>query len=410
MATKQEGEQDDSEGDEKREHVPRRNVVNLFFTSFPPEWSKVNMYELFSEVGEIADVYVARKLSKAGKRFGFARFFRVGNIQSLEKRLNRISIGSFKLKVNIAKYEKSFSKSNQGCKRDGWVLDIPPKLHNLPSSSFINTMFQKPQEGEYVMIHSLVELQPIWSCFNVTDCKVKYMGGSIFSLEFRNKEEELDLNQANSESAENIAEIGIRSKVDDGGVDSIPIKIKETYGITMESGMAGKVVTPGHFPASTETDGRNIYHFPAQAHKAEILKFESRVGIPCTQMDEPAVHATNEHEMSPSNIGEKEMSTSNIGERVDIKPRPSDSDLKKIIAYSKTLRPNMSNEEIREGFVKFQSENYLSPSQKAAPIKKKKMRTVNLFDNAQNFFCKKSVKGKKCHSKTKINQRAQVAA
>ncbi|GJW50936.1 hypothetical protein Tco_0092287 [Tanacetum coccineum] len=168
----------------------------------------------------------------------------------------------------------------------------------------------------------------------------------------------MDLNQAKSESAENIAEIGTRSKVDDGCVDS---------------------------------------------HKAEILKFESRVGIPCIRMDEPVVHATNEHEMSPSNIGEKEMSpsnigkkemsTSNIGERVDIKPRPSDSDLKKIIAYSKTLRPNMSNEEIREGLVKFQLKNYLSPSQKAAPIKKKKM-TVNLFDNAQNFFCKKSVKGK----------------
>ncbi|GJY52932.1 hypothetical protein Tco_0444596 [Tanacetum coccineum] len=68
--------------------------------------------------------------------------------------------------------------------------------------------------------------------------------------------------------------------------------------------------------------------------------------------------------MSPSNIGEKEMSPSNIGERVEkMKPRPSHSDLKKIIAYSKTLRPNMSNEEIREGFVKFKSQNYLSPSQ-----------------------------------------------
>ncbi|GJV17604.1 hypothetical protein Tco_1362927 [Tanacetum coccineum] len=110
---------------------------------------------------------------------------------------------------------------------------------------------------------------------------------------------------------ENIAEIGTRSKVNDGCVDSIPIKIKETYGINMESGMAEKVVTP--------------------------------VGIACTQMDEPSLHATNDHEMSPSNIGEKEMSpsnigekemsTSNIGERVDIKPRPSHSDLKKIIAY-----------------------------------------------------------------------------
>ncbi|GKB08951.1 nucleotide-binding alpha-beta plait domain-containing protein [Tanacetum coccineum] len=113
MATKQEGEEDDSERDEKREHVPRRNVVNFFFTNFPPEWSKVNMYELFSEVGEIAYIYVARK-------------------------------------------------SNQGCKRDGWVFDIPLKLNNLLSSSCGHTRFQKPRDGESVMIHSLVELQPIW--------------------------------------------------------------------------------------------------------------------------------------------------------------------------------------------------------------------------------------------------------
>lgn len=58
------------------------------------------------------------------------------------------------------------------------------------------------------------------------------------------------------------------------------------------------------------------------------------------------------------------MSSSKIGERVEnIKPKPSYSDLKKIVAYSKTLRPNISIVEIREGFVKFQSQNYLSPSQ-----------------------------------------------
>ncbi|PWA58260.1 UDP-glucuronosyl/UDP-glucosyltransferase [Artemisia annua] len=272
MATKKEGEQDDSEGDEKRKHVPRQNVVNFFFTNFPPEWSKVNMYELFSEVGEIAEVYIARK--------------------------------------------------------------------------------------------------------------------------------------ANSESAEHIIETGTGSKAVEGCVDSIPSKIKETYGITIESGMAEKVVTPGDFPAkgeSTETHGRDFSHFPARAYKNEILNFESRLGIP----DEPVVHAIKEHEMSPSNIGEKEMSPSNIGEkeisssniaeRVDnikpkvvdthttsfdactticalqyctmwceyqfSKPKPSYSDLKKIVAYSKTLHPNMSIAEIREGFVKFQSQNYLSPSQ-----------------------------------------------
>ncbi|GKC23607.1 hypothetical protein Tco_1025757, partial [Tanacetum coccineum] len=85
MATKQEGEEDDSERDEKREHVPRRNVVNFFFTNFPPEWSM----------------------------------------------------------------------SNQVCKRDGWVFDIPPKLNNLQSSSCGNTRFQKPLDDSILLQSNL---------------------------------------------------------------------------------------------------------------------------------------------------------------------------------------------------------------------------------------------------------------
>ncbi|GKE48973.1 nucleotide-binding alpha-beta plait domain-containing protein [Tanacetum coccineum] len=81
----QEGEQGDSEGDDKREDVPSGNVVNFYFPNFPPEWNKVNLHELFAEIGEIAHVYVARKVSESGKRFGFARFFQVGNLRALEK-------------------------------------------------------------------------------------------------------------------------------------------------------------------------------------------------------------------------------------------------------------------------------------------------------------------------------------
>ncbi|PWA86506.1 nucleotide-binding alpha-beta plait domain-containing protein [Artemisia annua] len=112
MASKQErvqeGVQDEGEGDEKRKR-DSRNVVNFFFTNFPPEWNKVDLQELFAEVREIANVYVARKVSNAGKRFGFARFFRVGNLTALENRLNRIRIGNFKLKENIAKFDKCVS-------------------------------------------------------------------------------------------------------------------------------------------------------------------------------------------------------------------------------------------------------------------------------------------------------------
>ncbi|GKD56419.1 nucleotide-binding alpha-beta plait domain-containing protein, partial [Tanacetum coccineum] len=113
-----EGEdQDDGDGNERRKNVLRITVVNYFFTNFPPEWNEGNLRELFAEIEEVADVYVARKLSKVGLRFGFAHFFQVGNAQVLEKRLNKIWYGTFKLRANVAKFERSFSKFRQGCKK-----------------------------------------------------------------------------------------------------------------------------------------------------------------------------------------------------------------------------------------------------------------------------------------------------
>ncbi|GJT89946.1 nucleotide-binding alpha-beta plait domain-containing protein [Tanacetum coccineum] len=57
--------QEEGKGDEKGIPNPSHNVINFFFTNFPPDWNKTDLHGLFAEVGEIADLYVARKVSKA---------------------------------------------------------------------------------------------------------------------------------------------------------------------------------------------------------------------------------------------------------------------------------------------------------------------------------------------------------
>lgn len=120
----QEDEQDDVEGKEKKRNLPCRNVVNFYFTNFPTEWNKANLRNLFAEVGEICDVYVARKVSKRSEIFRFARFFRVGNVHALENRLNRVEIEKFKLRANVAKFERLFSHSKQGCRKLTFLQNI----------------------------------------------------------------------------------------------------------------------------------------------------------------------------------------------------------------------------------------------------------------------------------------------
>ncbi|GKA53478.1 hypothetical protein Tco_0746793 [Tanacetum coccineum] len=162
----QEGEQDDGEGEAKRKlQVPRRDVVNFYFTSFPSEWNKVNLHDLFAEVGEIANVYVAKKVSKTG---------------------------TFKLRANIARFDRYHSRSKQGSKKVDWVFDIPSKSNQIPSVKLSPTKNQngrlKALVGESFLINSPSELQMIWKSFNVKDCKVTLMDGQRIMLDFTSME------------------------------------------------------------------------------------------------------------------------------------------------------------------------------------------------------------------------------
>ncbi|GJW69796.1 DETOXIFICATION 16-like protein [Tanacetum coccineum] len=252
-----------------------RNMVNFFFTNFSPEWNKANLHDLFVEVGEISDVYVARKLTKAGKRFGFAWFFRIGNLQALKKRLNRIKIGSFRLKANIAKFEKSVSMSKQGFKKERWVFDMASKsnhltTHNHPSST-IHTGVHTATDGESFKIHSLVELESIWLSMNATYCKVIHIGGSKFSLEFENKQ---DVYTSTRNDFEKGVEDGVDMSNDDGsnlvggGLGSNPDKANEPT-----TGHVNDGDTPTK-DGSGESNGSYASTFPAKVAKRRIQNLQ----------------------------------------------------------------------------------------------------------------------------------------
>ncbi|GJW06364.1 nucleotide-binding alpha-beta plait domain-containing protein [Tanacetum coccineum] len=183
-------EQDKGEGQEKRKHVPQSNVVNYYFTNFPPKWNEDYLRKAFAEVEELVDVYVARKMSKAGLRFGFVRFLQVGNPKVLEKNLNQIRYGRFKLRANIAKFERYSSKFRPECKQTN-------------SSNWL----EKAQVGESILIHSPSQLLSICGFFNVSNCKVENLGGMRIILEFRNKEGEYKTTIDSLKSAKS-AEVG----------------------------------------------------------------------------------------------------------------------------------------------------------------------------------------------------------
>nr|GEX51732.1 nucleotide-binding alpha-beta plait domain-containing protein [Tanacetum cinerariifolium] len=183
-------EQAKGEGKEKRKHVPRNNMVNYYFTNFPLEGNEDYLCKVFAEVGELVDVYVARKMNKAGLRFGFVRFLQVGNPKVLDKNLNQIRYGRFKLRANIAKFERYSSKFRLECKQ-------------VNSSNWL----ENAQVGESILIHSPSQLLSICGFFNVLNCKVENLGGMRIILKFRSKEGEYKTTIDNLKSAKS-AKVG----------------------------------------------------------------------------------------------------------------------------------------------------------------------------------------------------------
>ncbi|KAJ0809398.1 putative RNA recognition motif domain, nucleotide-binding alpha-beta plait domain superfamily [Helianthus annuus] len=88
-----------------------KGVVTKFFISNLPRgcnpWDLADFVKVF---GEVSGVYIARKLDKEGRRFGFVSFSNVAEVKDMERALNGIKMGDCKLVANLAR----FAKENMG--------------------------------------------------------------------------------------------------------------------------------------------------------------------------------------------------------------------------------------------------------------------------------------------------------
>ncbi|KAJ0808981.1 putative RNA recognition motif domain, nucleotide-binding alpha-beta plait domain superfamily [Helianthus annuus] len=84
-----------------------KGVVTKFFISNLPRgcnpWDVADFVKVF---GEVSGVYIARKLDKEGRRFGFVSFTNVANVKEIERALNGTKMGDSKLVANLARFAK----------------------------------------------------------------------------------------------------------------------------------------------------------------------------------------------------------------------------------------------------------------------------------------------------------------
>nr|GEV05260.1 RNA-directed DNA polymerase, eukaryota [Tanacetum cinerariifolium] len=82
-------------------------TATAYITNFSTTLGSKDLWQLCEKHGTVADVYIARKLSKVGCRFAFVRFLKVNHTGSLIEALNKIWIGSYHIFAAMARFERN---------------------------------------------------------------------------------------------------------------------------------------------------------------------------------------------------------------------------------------------------------------------------------------------------------------
>ncbi|KAJ9549144.1 hypothetical protein OSB04_021687 [Centaurea solstitialis] len=185
-------------------------ATSFFFTNFPDTWSEANVWKEFLHHGKLVDVYIARKKTVAGRKFGFARFLDVSDVTSFEKKLDGIRMGAYKVKVNVARFERSgntapktkpkidsFKETNSRVKAGFSFADAvkgnqsmeETHVLNLESSELVKSWLSKNLIGRVPSYEILLSLGSCLEADGCGDLKLRYMGGLSVLLEFASLED-----------------------------------------------------------------------------------------------------------------------------------------------------------------------------------------------------------------------------
>ncbi|PWA38783.1 hypothetical protein CTI12_AA578020 [Artemisia annua] len=77
-------------------------IGNPYVTNMPPTLTSKGLWNVCASHGRLVDAFIANKLSKGGKRFGFIKFLGVKDANSIVNSMSNIWIGSFHLYITLA--------------------------------------------------------------------------------------------------------------------------------------------------------------------------------------------------------------------------------------------------------------------------------------------------------------------
>ncbi|XP_057808529.1 uncharacterized protein LOC131023008 [Salvia miltiorrhiza] len=113
----------------------REGTTTFFFNNIPEDCSLDFLRRKFETVAKTVDVYCPRKRDLRGRPFGFVRFQKVERSETLLEDLNKLWIGSYKVRVYKPKFERDVEKrrNEQNSVKEKKLKQIQPctmKVYN----------------------------------------------------------------------------------------------------------------------------------------------------------------------------------------------------------------------------------------------------------------------------------------
>ncbi|GKV49952.1 hypothetical protein SLEP1_g56673 [Rubroshorea leprosula] len=113
-------------------------VEPFFFYNFSKSWDVKALWHRFQECGKVVDMFVPRKRDNWGKHFGLVRMEGVQDVKQVEERLNRIWLGSYKLRVKIV---TDRGQQRMGTQRNaGMKVNIREQRFVQPGKSYVQAV------------------------------------------------------------------------------------------------------------------------------------------------------------------------------------------------------------------------------------------------------------------------------
>ncbi|GJT28764.1 RNA-directed DNA polymerase, eukaryota, partial [Tanacetum coccineum] len=106
------------------DHV-RSISKSIFITNFPDHTTSSDLWKLCQAYGSVVDVFIPNRRSKVGKRFAFARFIKVQNVDRLVGNLCTLWIGRWHLHANVVRFDRPHVQNSR----------VPPKSAQNPRVS-----------------------------------------------------------------------------------------------------------------------------------------------------------------------------------------------------------------------------------------------------------------------------------